>query len=121
MSEQSDWVDSVTVDPDAALIRHINSARSETKWHETSDVETGDVVAGIRVIFARSLTDQERSNLKAAVIALGNNIQPGLIKDLEIIKGVKAFREFLGRLWKFTLSGHLRTDEIPQPPEPPPE
>lgn len=109
----NDFVESVTIDADEAIIDKINKAGSPFKFAETSEVATGDTVAGVTLVLSRPLADAERDTLRAAIISLGDSVEPGLIKDLDIAKGFKAWREFAGRAWKFTLSGHLRSDKIP--------
>jgi len=106
----SDWIESVEVDADQAEIDLINKASSPFKFAETRAIEAGDVAAGIVAVFSRRLTDEERAALKAQIIALADMVEPGLLRDFEIAKGFTAYREFLGRKWNFTLTGHLRTD-----------
>ena len=107
----TDWIEKVEVDPTQAEIDLINRAGSPFKFAETRAIEPGDVAAGIVAVFSRPLTDKERAALKAQVIALCDKVEAGLLRDFEIIKGVRAYREFPGRAWNFTLTGHLRTDE----------
>ena len=106
----TDWIEKVEVDPTQAEIDLINKAGSPFKFAATRTVEPGDVAAGIVAVFSRPLTDEERAALKAQVIALCDKVEAGLLRDFEIIKGVRAYREFPGRDWKLTLMGHLRTD-----------
>ena len=65
----------------------------------------------------RGRTDQERAGIKAQVIALCEGVEAGLLKDFEIAKGIVAFEDedLAGRPWKFTLEGHLRTEDQPRP------
>jgi len=107
----SDWIETVEVDPTQAEIDLINRASSPFKFAETRAIEAGDVAAGIVAVFSRPLTDEERAALKAQVIALCDKVEAGLLKDFEIARGFRAYREFPGREWKLTLAGHLRTDE----------
>ncbi len=106
------FIETVTIDADEAIAAKINNAGSPFKFAKTSKVATGDTVAGVTLILSRSLTEDERETLEKAIKAIGNTVELGLIKDLEIVKGFKAFRDFVGQVWEFTLQGHLRTDPV---------
>lgn len=60
--------------------------------------------------FSRVLTPAERLALRNRIIALGETVEPGLIRDVKLVGGVKAFREFAGRIWSLVVGGHLRSE-----------
>lgn len=109
------FVDRVDVDPDQATIDKINSARSPFRFVASRDVDPGAVVGVVFLELSRALTAEERAALRAQIIQLGEAVEPGLIGDLKVAKGCRAFRTFAGRKWTMHLQGHLRTEELPEP------
>ena len=110
----ADWIESVTL-TDEDLIDKINRAGSPTKTRMPGvEIPVGDAVAPCRVQLSRPLTDEEREQIKAAIIALAGQIEPGLIVDIALGTGVVAAQSFAGRRYMFFLESHLRVEPVLQ-------
>ena len=81
----TDWIQTVEVDPTQAMVDFVNGYRSPTKiLVEPIRVEPGRYVAPCLVVFRRPISESERDALKARIIALADEIERGLIVDLQL-------------------------------------
>jgi len=98
----SDFLETVELTDDDLILK-INKSGSPFKFKEEREVEVGQVVSAPILILKRPVTDDERAGLKTRVVQMGEDIEAGLVIDLEILQGYKALKELPGKEWAFYL------------------
>lgn len=106
----SDFLETVELTDDDLILK-INKSGSPFKFKEEREVEVGQVVSAPILILKRPVTDDERAGLKTRVVQMGEDIEAGLVIDLEILQGYKALKELPGKEWRFCLTSSVVLDD----------